>query len=247
MDRKKLFLTGIITALALSIIGSLFAGYVISFDDPFSDEKLLDGGELPDDKDPGSPDSPSEIETEEETPVWILPLIGGSMVAAIVFVTLSGMVYMKSRRGENMVRMDLLDLITINPGINLTSIRRELQLSQGAVSYHIMKLEKSGKILSEKGSKERRYYPSSMGYSNAMEMAHRDEIESILSNDTSRNIVDLLKEGPKSQNDLVKALDISPSTVHWHMERMSRVSLIRKEQKGRSVYYELLDLPDINT
>jgi predicted transcriptional regulator len=110
-----------------------------------------------------------------------------------------------------------------------------------------MKLEKMGQIFSEKGSKERRYYPSSMGYTNAMELARKDEVHSILSNGTSQNIVNLLKEGPKSQNDIVTALEISPSTVHWHMERMRKVGVISKEHRGRSVYYELKDLPEMNT
>ncbi len=246
MDRKRSFSTAIAITLIVSLAGALFAGYILAFDDPFSEDRTIVGGEVPD-KIPGSPDNTTPVETEEEMPGWIVAVIGGSMVAALTFFILSGMVYMKAKRGENMVRMDLLDLITVNPGINLTSIRRELQLSQGAVSYHIMKLEKSGKVLSEKGSKERRYYPSSMGYTNAMEMAHRDEIASILSNETSRNIVDLLRQGTKSQNELVKELDISPSTVHWHMERMKKVSMISKVHRGRSVYYQLLELPDINT
>jgi predicted transcriptional regulator len=59
--------------------------------------------------------------------------------------------------------------------------------------------------------------------------------------------VDLLKEGPMSQNDIVNELNVSPSTVHWHMERMKRAGLISKEQRGRSVYYELMDSSDMNT
>jgi predicted transcriptional regulator len=186
-------------------------------------------------------------QVEGKLPGWALPLLGASAVIAVIFLAGTGNLYLRSKRGENLVRADLLDLITVNPGINLTSIRKELQLSQGAVSYHIMKLEKMGKIFSEKGSKERRYYPSSMGYQAAMRQAHIDEIESILSNETSRSIVDLLREGPCSQNHLVSQLDISPSTVHWHMERMKKVGLISKESRGRSVFYELNDIPPGNT
>jgi predicted transcriptional regulator len=245
MDRQNLFRIGIALTLLISLGGAAFSVYILSADDPFSDEVPVEG-DVPD-KNPSSPGDPPVSRTEEETPSWILLVVGGSLVAASVFLGLTGMVYMKAKRGENMVRMDLLDLITVNPGINLTSIRRELQLSQGAVSYHIMKLEKSGKILSEKGSKERRYYPSSMGYSNAMALAHKDEVSSILANETSRNIVELLKDGSKSQNEIVQALEVSPSTVHWHMERMKKAEMISKEQRGRSVFYELLDLPDMNT
>jgi predicted transcriptional regulator len=245
MDRQNLIRIGIVFTLIVALSGTAFSAYVVLAEDPFS-EDVPENEDVPI-KDPSAPGEENDPETEEEIPSWMMGVVGASLISAMIFLGLSGMVYMKAKRGENMVRMDLLDLITVNPGINLTSIRRELQLSQGAVSYHIMKLEKSGKILSEKGSKERRYYPSSMGYSKAMALAHKDEVDSILANETSRTIAELLKKKTMSQNEIVQALDVSPSTVHWHMERMKKAEMIRKEQRGRSVYYELLDLPDMNT
>ncbi|MGA1848547.1 MAG: winged helix-turn-helix transcriptional regulator [Thermoplasmatota archaeon] len=253
MGQRKLLPILLTSAFIMALAGSFFAGYGTFVDDPFhdlTDEADEDMG--------GDRDDPSGLplntspegnsgQTDGGIPGWVLPLMGASAVIAVLFLVGSGDLYLRSKRGENLVRADLLDLITVNPGINLTSIRKELQLSQGAVSYHIMKLEKMGKIFSEKGSKERRYYPSSMGYQAAMRQAHMDEIESILSNETSRSIVDLLRDGPCSQNDLVSQLDISPSTVHWHMERMKRVGLISKESRGRSVFYELNELPPRNT
>lgn len=241
-----MILTG---AFVLATASALFAAYGTFIDDPFYSESNQieeDNGGRPHGGQPLDP-IPSDPNESDNTPEWAFALIGVSVAGALVFLAGSGNIYLKSKRGENLVRADLLDLITINPGINLSSIRKELQLSQGAVSYHIMKLEKTGKIFSDKGSKERRYYPSSMGYQAAMKQAHLDEIESILSNDTSRNIVDLLKEKPRSQNEIVNELSVSPSTVHWHMERMKRAGLISKEQKGRSVYYELMDQKDMNT
>ena len=235
-------------AFILAVAGAVLFTYGAVIDDPF---KMDEDGSIDDldDKEPFEVDRNETVRTsiDHEVPNWTYSVIGLSILFSLVFLVGSGNLYLKSKRGENLVRADLLDLITVNPGINLSSIRKELQLSQGAVSYHIMKLEKTGKIFSDKGSKERRYYPSSMGYQAAMKQAHLDEIESILSNDTSRNIVDLLKEKPRSQNEIVNELSVSPSTVHWHMERMKRAGLISKEQRGRSVYYELTEPADMNT
>ncbi|OYT45451.1 MAG: hypothetical protein DRN37_05945 [Thermoplasmata archaeon] len=246
MDAKRAFIIGIAATFLLSLAASSLAVYVMIEGDPFGGGGDVGSGAIPD-KDPQSESTGVPASADGGLPGYVLPVSILGLLSAMAFLLLSGRVYMRSNKGENIVRMDLLDLITVNPGINLTSIRKELELSQGAVSYHIMKLEKSGKIFSDKGSKERRYYPSSMGYTNAMKMARRDEMESILSNETSARIVELLREGSKSQNELVKTLGISPSTVHWHMERMRSASMVRKEQRGRSVYYELLDLSDLNT
>ncbi|MGA1872268.1 MAG: winged helix-turn-helix transcriptional regulator [Thermoplasmatota archaeon] len=250
MNRRRVLPAVLVGAFILATAGSLFSAYAILVNDPFLAE---DAGEVVDNRSRDNPYHmpPDGAETQstdsEGISGWVLGILGFALGASVLFLAGSGNIYLRSKRGENLVRADLLDLITINPGINLSSIRRELQLSQGAVSYHIMKLEKNGKIFSDKGSKERRYYPSSMGYRAAMRQALEDEVRSILSNDTSRTIVDMLKEGPMSQNELVNELNISPSTVHWHMERMKKAGMILKEQKGRSVYYELAEQIDINT
>ncbi|MGA1820865.1 MAG: winged helix-turn-helix transcriptional regulator [Thermoplasmatota archaeon] len=249
MNRRRIFPVLLAGAFVMAAAAAFISAYVVLVDDPFS----TDGGDFFDNesKDPKSGDGQGDNISGEpqgrEIPGWVFGVFGIALGGAVAFLVGSGNLYLRSKRGENLVRADLLDLITINPGINLSSIRKELQLSQGAVSYHIMKLEKSGKIYSDKGSKERRYYPSSMGYMAAMRQSHMDEIESILANDTSRSIVGMLREGPRSQNEIVTELNVSPSTVHWHMERMKKAGLISKEQKGRSVYYELNDLFDTNT
>ncbi|MBN1391137.1 MAG: metalloregulator ArsR/SmtB family transcription factor [Candidatus Thermoplasmatota archaeon] len=250
MNRMRIFSALLTGAFIMAIAGAVISTYTVVIGDPFVLAGQDDDGPIDNKSDPSVPrpdDDPSPEDTDEGLPGYVYVTLSLAIGGAVVFLAGSGNLYLRSRRGENIVRADLLDLITVNPGINLSSIRRELQLSQGAVSYHIMKLEKLGKVYSDKGSKERRYYPSSMGYTAAMKQSQADEIGSILSNDTSRSIVSMLRERPMSQNEIVNELSVSPSTVHWHMERMKKAGLISKEQRGRSVYYELRDTSDRNT
>ena len=177
--------------------------------------------------------------TEFDLPDYFPFIAVATVLLALVALILSGKVAMDTKGHQNLVRNDLLDFITVNPGINLSSIRRELELSQGAVSYHLNKLEKSGEILTDKGMKERRYYPSSMGYSNAMDKSSTDEAEAIMSSESSRKIVDLLREEGMRQSDIVDKTGLSPSTVHWHMERLHKAGIVSKKRVGRSVKYTL--------
>lgn len=207
------------------------------------EERVEDDAEILNSGNPGDYVEPSNGSSNSELPAVFIPIIVITVLAVLGVLALSGRVYMDSGQQSNMVRSDLLDLITVNPGINLTSIRRELQLSQGAVSYHLRRLEKMGHILSDKGTKERRYYPSSMGYQNAMDKSQNDEAAAILSNESARFIVDLIRSGPRTQTQIVRSTGLSPSTVHWHMERLEKVDIIEKEPAGRSVIYHLKDLP----
>jgi len=243
---KSLLISTVVLAV---IAGAVVGGYMVFWDGSGADDGKTDDDRKQDGQNESllshTPDD-DDGTGKEKTPVWPYVAAGIAFVSAMAFTSLSGMVYIKTRRGENIVRNDLLDLITVNPGMNLTTIRKELQLSQGAISYHIWKLEKGGQIISDKGAKERRYYPSSMGYQNAMEKAREDELGSMVSNPTSRRILTILNDGPATQNELVKELGVSPSTVHWHMDRMIKVDMVRKEQRGRSVQYELVPVRERN-
>lgn len=189
----------------------------------------------------GSRDPPPGPSGEEGasdgTPWFIYAGAFAALLFALMFVGISGRAYAESSRHENVVRNDLVDLISYNPGINLTSIRSELQLSQGAVSYHLRRLEKGGVIYSHKGMKERRYYPATMGYNQVEDRSAQDEVRSIIANPTGSRIIELLGQGDATQTQIVNEVGVSPSTVHWHMERMERAGLIRKRREGRSVVY----------
>ena len=177
--------------------------------------------------------------SEGGTPWPIYAMACAAVVLGLLFVSISGRAYMESARHESLVRNDLVDLISFNPGINLTSIRSELQLSQGAVSYHLRRLEKGGIIYSHKGMKERRYYPASMGFNQVERQSVMDEARSIIANPTGERIIDILQRGEATQSDIVKEIGVSPSTIHWHMERMEKAGIIRKMRAGRKVVYRL--------
>jgi predicted transcriptional regulator len=174
-----------------------------------------------------------------DAPWFIYAAAVSALIAALLFVAISGRAYAESSRHESVVRNDLVDLISFNPGINLSSIRNELQLSQGAVSYHLRRLEKGGVIYSYKGMKERRFYPASMGYNQVENRSAADEVRSIIANPTGARIVDILGRGDATQSQIVKEVGVSPSTVHWHMDRMEKVGIIRKKREGRAVIYGL--------
>jgi len=256
MDRKKEYIIAIGVFAAVAIVGMVYLGSYWSgiFETPSTssdnldlqegDDKYFDANENPlltGSRDPGfESKSSEEIGTKNGDQAWYLYLgIAGTVLACIGLVAISGRAYMESSRHENLVRNDLVDLISINPGINLTSIRNELQLSQGAVSYHLRRLEKGGVIYSQKGLKERRYYSATMGYRNVEDRSAQDELRNILSNPTTQSIVETLKKGDMTQNQIVNEVGITPSTVHWHMERLGKAGVVEKRREGRTVVYTL--------
>lgn len=266
MDRRTTYMAIIVATLALAMLGAASTAF-LAFYRPSTSEGALDhqgaddgmekdfGGDPPEvefgdtngtDRSVGgeadhlAASAPNASRPEKDMLSKIIPFIGAAtLVACLLFIGVTGRAYMESSRHENMVRNDLMDLISVNPGINLTGIRNELQLSQGAVSYHLRRLEKRGNIYSHKGLKERRYYPAGMGYKRVEDQSAQDEVRSVISNPTARSILDLLETGPATQSDIVKEVGISASTVHWHMDRLEKLRLVEKSRDGRNVVYVL--------
>ena len=63
-----------------------------------------------------------------------------------------------SRQPERNVRDRILQFIHENPGCHLRKIKNELDLAMGTVQYHLDRLEKAGKITSQKQSLHKYFF-----------------------------------------------------------------------------------------
>jgi predicted transcriptional regulator len=55
-----------------------------------------------------------------------------------------------SQQPEGNTNDKILDFISENPGCHLRRIRKELGLAMGTIQYHLDKLEKAGRITTQK-------------------------------------------------------------------------------------------------
>jgi len=56
------------------------------------------------------------------------------------------------------------------------------------------------------------------------------EIANVISNDTSRKILDYLSDHVASETDICKALDLAPSTVHYNIKQLLKTNLIKVKE-----------------
>ena len=74
-------------------------------------------------------------------------------------------------------------------------------------------------------------------------MANILRFEDLLSSsgwETRKKIIEELKTGEKSINDIAKKLGVNYSTVRYHLELMERFGLVKqKKTRMRKYYYEL--------
>lgn len=111
-------------------------------------------------------------------------------------------------------------------------IRRELRLGMGVVQYHLNRLEREGMIVSRRRGFYKRFYPSSLFGDREL------EIMDVLAQETERDLLIFLMVNPNaSQKDLSRYARVSPSSVNWHMRRLSKAGLVEAKHEGASVRY----------
>ena len=129
-------------------------------------------------------------------------------------------------------RTQILTFIAEHPGAHLRMIRRQLNLAMGVVQYHIDGLEKDGKIISRRRGFYKRFYPTSVFGGDQL------EIMDVLAQETERDLLLFLLHNPNAtQKELAGYARISPSSINWHMRRLSKSRLVETKHEGASVKY----------
>lgn len=128
----------------------------------------------------------------------------------------------------------ILRFIHNNPGSHFRKIKNELSLSVGTIQYQLNKLEKDGKILSIQKNFYKFYFPIGV-------FPEREkEILQILNHHSLRKIIlFILEKKNPSKNDIVNYLNISYSSVNWHLERLIAYNMIIEKKDGKSVRYSM--------
>jgi predicted transcriptional regulator len=135
------------------------------------------------------------------------------------------------------VRKQIYDLIQESPGLHFREIKRRTNLAIGALQYHLNVLEKNNFIRSEKQGKFTRYFKFSS------EQTTEDQaLLSLLRDGNIRRITLFLLEQKQATNkQLSEYLQLSPSTVTFHVKKLLTATLLSEQHRGRETFYALVN------
>src|SRR5215212_3827002 len=134
----------------------------------------------------------------------------------------------------------VFEFIYNNPGSHFRKIKKELGLSNGTIQYQLNKLEKDGKIVSIHHRFYKFYFP------NGVFQEHEKEILQVLNNTSLRNVLLLIIERKNpTKHEIVNFLNISYSSVTWHLEQLISYHMIVENRDGKFIRYSMYD-DDIN-
>jgi predicted transcriptional regulator len=135
---------------------------------------------------------------------------------------------------EGETRQKLFTLISECPGIHFRDAQRRTESSTGNLTYHLDCLVKAGLLTTVRDGKYLRYYAfteKSTEEKRILEMARRK---------TDRHILLLLLQKETNTNEeLSKILNLSPSTISWHIKKLIETNILSVKAEGRKVFYSV--------
>lgn len=124
---------------------------------------------------------------------------------------------------DQFVRGQLYGYIRANPGDCYSSIRDNLELSNGVTTYHLDVLEQEGLICSETEGAHRRFYPVGV----------KVERSPLLHRLQKRILALLTDHAPLSQRDIAEHLGVSRQLAAYHLHRLESLGHLESRLWGR--------------
>jgi predicted transcriptional regulator len=134
------------------------------------------------------------------------------------------------------VKILILAQIAETPGIRYRELLRLTGLSNGALEYHLRILEKTNKVKVDRSDGNRaRYYPIDIP-------TDESHIIGFIRNNVSRQIVTLVLEHELCTfNEILEHIKKAPSTLSWHLKRLSKAAIISVTYGQEYQLYQVLD------
>lgn len=140
----------------------------------------------------------------------------------------------QKKKLELETRRNIYGIVQKFAGCHFREIERLSGLSTGSVQYHLAYLTKHGLIKQEKERSNIRYFPISFS-------SHNTALLGLLRQKTVRRILICLLENQDANHEKIVAyLQLSPSTISWHLQRLEEVGILKPVKAGRYTHYTLL-------
>lgn len=156
--------------------------------------------------------------------------IGSSEVGKYGFLTLLFVpLYTKIHKDkilDHFTRGRVYEYVRNNPGVHYSEIKRELDLNNGSLAYHLHTLEREELIKSRTNGRFKLFYPTGVKIPKDME----PQVSSI-----RRQILNIIRDIPGiTQKELALKLPIKTQrTISYHIKNMEREGVLRLEKAGR--------------
>ena len=139
---------------------------------------------------------------------------------------------------DNETRENIFKYILYHPGVPMSDIRRAVEVSQGTLYHHLMRLEKEKVVKSRIDGKKRRFYPTGDSLLTYHYVHLKDSVEmaedKVFLTARQKDIIDVITRKPGiNQIEIARFLNISKQVVFYHLKVLVKNKMIKTEKTGR--------------
>jgi predicted transcriptional regulator len=134
----------------------------------------------------------------------------------------------------NTIQDKIIQFVNETPGIRYRELLRITGVSNGVLSYHLNLLDNSGRVRVHRiNNRVTRYF------SHDVSIAESNVIGLLRQNTARKIILYILESGPCGFNDIVTYTKKMPSTVSWHLSKLSDANIIKIRKQNEFKYYDI--------
>ena len=125
---------------------------------------------------------------------------------------------------DQFLRGQIYGYIKAHPGAHYNQLKRDLDINNGNLSYHLKVLERERFIKSERDGINRRFYP--WGMKVAKDAFHLSDVQ--------QQITGIIEKNPGlSQKEIAKIAGMSTQVINYHIRILTQARVLRLGKKGR--------------
>jgi len=137
-------------------------------------------------------------------------------------------------------RRRINDLIQKNPGLHLSKIAELLQMRTSHVEYHLIYLEKHDLITYEKEKGYKRFYIRGQ-----IGLKDKKYLFILRQKKVLEIVIFLLKNGSSKHKEILENINVSASTLSYHLNKMVKKDILIVEKYGGNKGYSIKNQKDI--
>lgn len=171
----------------------------------------------------------NDIDDERKVSFWELPLwIKLKYVAGIVVAVLGIWKFLPFILGriksvlKSTKRQRILDYLEWNFGVSIRELEENLNINRSTLRYHLVLLEKWGKVVSVRYGTERLFFSKKLPDGEL-------ELVTFLRSETKRKILELLSQnGALSKEEIAEMTGLNLKNVHYHFKYLKMSGMVEK-------------------
>lgn len=141
-------------------------------------------------------------------------------------------------------RKKIFEHVREYPGLHLSEIARGVDMDTNHTKYHLEVLERHDLISSRKEEGYWRFYPredSELGPREVLDPEEKEWLSLLRRRVPLQATLVLLDRDQAASGEIADALEVAPSTFHYHANKMEEVDLVESKKQGRKRIYALSD------